>query len=71
MVIIVETVIMVEIVIMVRWSIWAQKGPKWSKMLGLTTLVPFGPFWTTSECVQNTETGPKKKQLLLLFWDTL
>ena len=69
MVIIVETVIMVEIVIMVemvimvkmviRWSIWAQKGPKWSKMLWLTTLVPFGPFWTTLEHVQNTETGPK------------
>ena len=27
-----------------------KMGPKWSKTLRLTILVPFGPFWTTLEC---------------------
>ena len=54
------------------WFRWAQKGPKWSKTLGLTILVPFKPFWTTLERVQNTKKGPKSnKSIVCFFWDTL
>ena len=28
------------------WSIWAQKGQKWSTYVFLTILDPFGPIWT-------------------------
>ena len=36
----------------------AQKGPKWSKTLRLTILVPFGPFWTTLERWQACHVWP-------------
>ena len=44
--------------------IWVKKGPKWSKTLGLTVLVPFKPFWTFLERIQNTKTGPKSKNII-------
>ena len=50
------------------WFRWAQKGPKWSKTLGLTILVPFKPFWTTLERVQNTKKGPKSKRFIVAFF---
>ena len=48
-------------------SRWAQKGHKWSKTLGLTILVPFKPFWTILECVQNTKKGPKLNKFIVDF----
>ena len=41
-----------------KGSRWAQKGPKWSKTLRLTILVPFGPFWTTLERWQACHVWP-------------
>ena len=35
-----------------------KMGPKWSKTLRLTILVPFGPFWTTLECWQACHVWP-------------
>ena len=35
-----------------------KRGPKWSKRLMLTILVPFGPFWTTLECWQACHNCP-------------
>ena len=41
-----------------KGSRWAQRGPKWSKRLRLTILVPFGPFWTTLERWQACHVWP-------------
>ena len=39
-------------------SRWALKGRKWSKTLGFTILVLFGPFWTTFERLQVCHVWP-------------
>ena len=53
----------------VKKSIFVWNGPKCSKTLWLTILVPFKPFLTALERVRNTKKGPKSKlHKLNILW---